>query len=348
MISLHKKPIDWLKIVKVSTLISYFSIFLLLMYFFSIINNGFLLLIIMYSAVACFFKIAQYSKKITKLVREKYYLESLLYNFILNNNLYKEKQDKFEIYENGKSRTKSRVVLESSAQFSYQETTVEIIILAHKRGDIYSKRMEALDVELQGLLALPIENKEILPDVVKYTFLKEKPLREQVTTLPKDDDSLLIQIHCDFIINLRNNYSMLISGASGAGKSYFTYFYLTRFISQKVNNNHAKIMAIDPKQSDLYKLFKTVNMPAENYGTSNADAFRIVKHYLAEMEHRMALYDESPSFDSVGIDIGLEPTLLVIEEYSSLVASMDSKQKKSLKIWWLLLPKKLEVYQWVF
>ncbi|MGX7048779.1 FtsK/SpoIIIE protein [Lactococcus piscium] len=238
--------------------------------------------------------------------------EPTLQKFIYQNNLYEE--------DNGQ--------LISEIRMAYIEEEEILKVIIEKNGDSYQKVANQLREPLESKLSMSLYEVNDTIDYVEYIFMKFDITREQVVSLPKEDDSLLIKIYGDFKVSLMNNYSMLISGASGAGKSYFTYFYLTRFISQKVNGKHANIMAIDPKQSDLYKLFKTVNMPTENYGTSNADAFRIVKHYLAEMEHRMALYDESSAFDSVGIDIGLEPTLLVIEEYSSLVASMDSKQKK--------------------
>lgn len=238
--------------------------------------------------------------------------EPTLRNFMYQNNLYEE--------NNGQ--------LISEIRMAYIEEEGILKVIIEKNGDSYQKIANQLGERLESKLSMSLYAVNETLDYVEYVFSKYEIARKQVNTLPKEDDSLLIQIHGDFKVNLRNNYSMLVSGSSGAGKSYFTYFYLTRFISQKVNGKHAKIMGIDPKQSDLYKLFRKANMPIEAYGTSNADAFRIVKHYLAEMEHRMALYDKNSAFDSVGIDIGLEPTLLVIEEYSSLVASMDSKQKK--------------------
>ena len=121
---------------------------------------------------------------------------------------------------------------------------------------------------------------------------------------------------------------MLVSGSSGAGKSYSTYFIVSRFISQTVCGRHAKIFVIDPKMSDIYKLCQLSGIPVSNYGTTNEDAFRIVRRYLKEMERRMIIYNESDLFDSIAIDLGLPPLLLVIEEYSSLVASMDIKGKK--------------------
>lgn len=232
--------------------------------------------------------------------------------FIINNRLFKETSDIF-----------------LSAIFTISELEDEFIITAWKKGNLLDNYLENIDTELSALVSLDLTSKQIFADKVLYSFIKEKPLRKQISTsLPAQDDGLLIDIYGDFVINLRHNYSMLVSGASGAGKSYFTYYWLTRFISQTVEGKHAKLFAIDPKQSDLYKLCRQADMPIENFGTTNAEAFKIVRAYLKEMENRMAVYDESPAFDSVGIDIGLEPTLLILEEYSSLVASMDSKQKK--------------------
>lgn len=213
--------------------------------------------------------------------------------FIIENNLFIEKSDIF-----------------LSAIFRIEETEDEIIIIAEKRGNVLDSKVENLETEISALVSLDLTSKQIFADKVLYSFIKEKPLRKQVSTsLPAQDDSLLIDIYGDFVINLKHNFSMLVSGASGAGKSYFTYYWLTRFISQTVEGKHAKLFAIDPKQSDLYKLCRQSGMPTENFGTTNAEAFKIVRGYLKEMENRMSIYDESPAFDSVGIDIGLEPSL---------------------------------------
>ncbi|CTK97234.1 putative conjugative element protein [Streptococcus pneumoniae] len=223
--------------------------------------------------------------------------------------------------------TKDGAILRS-AKFNYQLNDVSIVIHALKSGDEFTKEMDNLDVLLSSALGISLSSKEVYATHVEYVFVYRQPERLHVTSLPLEDDSLKIKIYDDFVIDLRKNFSMLISGASGAGKSFFTYYYLTRFISQTVNGRHAKIYVIDPKFSDIYKLSKLSGLPVENYGTTNEDSFRIVRHYINEMNRRMEIYNKSDLFDSIGIDLGLPPLLLVIEEYSSLVASMDSKAKK--------------------
>ena len=223
--------------------------------------------------------------------------------------------------------TKDGAILRS-AKFNYQLNDVSIVIQALKSGDEFAREMDTLDILLSSVLGISLSSKEIYATHVEYVFVYKQPERLHVTSLPLEDGSLKIKIYDDFVIDLRKNFSMLISGASGSGKSFFTYYYLTRFISQTVNGKHAKIYVIDPKLSDIYKLSKLSGLPVENYGTTNEDAFRIVRHYINEMNRRMEIYNKSDLFDSIGIDLGLPPLLLVIEEYSSLVASMDIKAKK--------------------
>ena len=223
--------------------------------------------------------------------------------------------------------TKDGAILRS-AKFNYQLNDVSIVVLALKSGDEFTKEMDNLDVLLSSALGISLSSKEIYATYVEYVFVYRPPERQHVTHLPLEDGSLKIKIYDDFVIDLRKNFSMLISGASGAGKSFLTYYYLTRFIAQTVNGKHAKIYVIDPKMSDIYKLSNRSGLPVENYGTTNEDAFRTVRQYIKELDRRMLIYNQSDLFDSVGIDLGFPPLLLIIEEYSSLVASMDGKAKK--------------------
>lgn len=223
--------------------------------------------------------------------------------------------------------TKDGIIL-SSARFNYEVNDISIIIEAIKSGDEFSADMDKLDVLLSSALGISLSSKEIYATHVEYVFVYRPPERQHITSLPLEDDSLKIKIYDEFVIDVRKNYNLLISGSSGSGKSYSTYFIVSRFISQTVNGEHAKIYVVDPKMSDLYKLCQRSKMPIAHYGTSNEDAFRILRHYIKELDRRMLIYNQSDLFDSVGIDLGFPPLLLIIEEYSSLVASMDGKAKK--------------------
>ena len=233
----------------------------------------------------------------------------------------------FVIERQGLYKSSEGIIL-SSATLEYYFKDGYVFVNAILRGDEYVDRLCDIGIYLGTSLGITLESQELFPTCMQYKFRYIVPERQHITSLPLEDDSLKIQIYDDFIIDLRKNYSLLVSGSSGAGKSYSTYFIVSRFISQTVCGRHAKIFVIDPKMSDIYKLCQRSGMPVSNYGTSNEDAFRMLRQYINEMNRRMEIYNKSELFDSIGIDLGLPPLLLVIEEYSSLVASMDSKAKK--------------------
>ena len=233
----------------------------------------------------------------------------------------------FVIERQGLYKSSEGIIL-SSATLEYYFKDGYVFVNAILRGDEYVDRLCDIGIYLGTSLGITLESQELFPTCMQYKFRYIVPERQHITSLPLEDDSLKIQIYDDFIIDLRKNYSLLVSGSSGAGKSYSIYFIVSRFISQTVCGRHAKIFVIDPKMSDIYKLCQRSGMPVSNYGTSNEDAFRMLRQYINEMNRRMEIYNKSELFDSIGIDLGLPPLLLVIEEYSSLVASMDSKAKK--------------------
>lgn len=236
-----------------------------------------------------------------------------LLSFINDNNL-------FERDSNG--------YVTSEIAMYYAEYPKEFAVFIKKRGDRYQKYAATLGELLESRLGMNLVDVKENSVSVEYAFQYCKAQRKVISDMLKEDTSLKIAIYDGFNVSLRDNYSMLVSGSSGAGKSFFTYQYLSSFISQKVGEKHAILMGIDPKQSDLFTLFRQSKMPTENYGTSVADAFRIVRAYTDEMDRRSKVYSESGIFNSVALDLGFPPALLVIEEYSSLVATMDSKQKK--------------------
>lgn len=166
------KNIDWIRRVNIFNFIAYLLIFVLMTFGFSI--NGIGTFIITGLSIFLFVLIFKKFKKLRKYIRQKYYYEWLLHDFILDNNLFSEGVEQWEEHSNGSVKVRSRKVIKSSAVFSYEDSPNEFIVIAHKLGNIYDKRMETLDVELQGLLSLPIEKKQILPDMVRYIFLKNK------------------------------------------------------------------------------------------------------------------------------------------------------------------------------
>lgn len=288
------------------------SLFLALFIITGILNSGFLRILIFSFGLFIIYRINIYLKCLIDLVKPSLIVRECILFVIERQGLYKS----------------SEGIILSSATLEYYFKDGYIFVNAILRGDEYVDRLCDIGLYLGTSLGITLESQELFPTCMQYKFRYIVPERQHITSLPLEDDSLKIQIYDDFIIDLRKNYSLLVSGSSGAGKSYSTYFIISRFISQTVCGRHAKIFVIDPKCSDIYKLCQLSGIPVENYGTSNEDAFKIMRQYINEMNRRMEIYNKSDLFDSIGIDLGLPPLLLIIEEYSSLVASMDSKAKK--------------------
>lgn len=264
----------------------------------------------------------RFRNRLTRFLKPKP-IDRELRALIVNNGLYKA--NGADIYDH--------------IDLSYMETPNEVWVWAYKIGDNWQDSADKLGEKIESVMGMKMLGTEETINYYKYELAKrpiERTVIENEFDLLSTDYSLKIPIYGSLNMDLKASYSSIVSGASGGGKSFYTFSLLTKFIAQTIKfeengqefKKHAQLWAIDPKMSDLYKLFKVSGMPEELYGHTNAEAFKIVKNYLELMERRKEIYASSDKFNVVGLDIGMEPTLLVIEEYSSLVASMDSKQKK--------------------
>lgn len=215
-----------------------------------------------------------------------------------------------------------------------------IYVDALKKGDKFQKDTDKLGERLESILQYPLEEINSNLKRVRYTFDKTPPKQIVIRNtfdFPSIDYSLKIKVYKGFSINLAKQVSAIVSGSSGAGKSYFTYFYLTRYLSQTIRytehgyekTKHARLLIHDNKQSDLLKLAIRSGMPKEFYGSSVSDAFRLIDKVLNELDLREKKYLMSKKFGVDASELGMPPFILVIEEYSSLIAMMIVNKQKS-------------------
>lgn len=238
--------------------------------------------------------------------------EGTLTNFIIENGLYEE--------DNGK--------LVKQIDIAYTVFPRILSVYVAKRGDKYQKIANQLAEPLESALGLDFHKMVETTTEVEYMFRLQPVERYTIgTTMPDEDPSTTIEVYDEFKLDLNKNFSTLITGVSGSGKSYLAYYLITRYLAKRINGNAPDLYLIDPKQSDLYILCRQTFLPSLRYGHSNADAFRIVKEFKAELDRRQAEYSEKATIGSTMLNLGAEPALLVIDEYASLVAGMDKKQR---------------------
>lgn len=250
--------------------------------------------------------------------------EGTLTNFIIENELYEE--------SNGK------LVKQIDMSYTVFPRILSVYVFLH--GDCYQNIAEKLAEPLQSALGLEFHKMVVVKgeeNFVEYMFRLEPAERYTIgTTMSDEDPTTTIEVYGEYDedgkydglqLDLTKNCSTLISGVSGSGKSYLVYYLLTRYLAKRINGSAPDLYLLDPKQSDLHILCRKTFMSHLCYGHTNADAFRIIRDFKAELDIRQAEYSEKARIGTTMLDLGVEPALLVIDEYASLVAGMDKKQR---------------------
>lgn len=238
--------------------------------------------------------------------------EGTLTNFIIENGLYEEDAGK----------------LVGQIDMSYTVFPRILSVYVTKKGDRYQKIADKLAEPLESALGLEFHKMTVTATEVEYMFRLEPIERFTISTpMPLEDPSTTIEVYDEFKLDLTKNCSALIAGVSGTGKSYLAYYLITNFLSKRINGNPPQLFLVDPKRSDLFILCRQTFTPNLRYGDSVADAFRIVRDFKAELDSRQVEYSEKATIGSTMLNLGAEPALLVIDEYASLVAGMDKKQR---------------------
>lgn len=239
---------------------------------------------------------------------EKYALNHEILKFIINNKLYSEDS-------NG---------IVTSSRFSYSITENEIIIFALMSGNYFDNKIQHLDVELQGLLDLPMVEKIIRHNATEYNFRINKPQRLNVTSQEKAyNNSNEINIGYGVTYNPAKSPHILISGGTGSGKSMFMSFLLIEFLKQK-----STTYLCDPKNSDLGSLS---NYFGDKYvATTPNNIARVIRLAVDEMKSRYDYMNENFIYGSNFETHGFKPVWILFDEIGAFQAYGTDKKSKEI------------------
>lgn len=239
---------------------------------------------------------------------DKYFMHHELLEFIINNKLFNEDS-------NG---------IITSSRFSYFITDDEIVIQALMSGNYFDNKLQNLDVELQGLLDLPIYEKIIRHNSTEYHFRINKPQRLNVTAFEATyNNSNDINLGYGVTYNPAKSPHILISGGTGSGKSMFMSFLLIEFLKQK-----STIYLCDPKNSDLGSLS---NYFGEKYvATTPNNIARVIRLAVDEMKSRYTYMNENFIYGANFETHGFKSVWVLFDEVGAFQAYGTDKKSKEL------------------
>lgn len=270
-------------------------------------DNAIVILLTWVICITVLFKHFLWINKLKEYFQREFYFEYMLLEFIVDNNLYSEK--------NG---------LES-AVIAYEELSDEIIVYGIKQGDRFTSRLENLETEISALLNLPLTEKIVREGVVEYHFQTVKPNRLHVVSEgeKKYVDGHEIDLGYGIIYNPIKTPHILVAGGTGSGKSVFISFFILELFKKK-----SEIYICDPKNADLGSL--STYLGTDRVATTPNNIAKVVRIAVEEMQKRYTYMNAPENFEygSNFADHGFRQSWIIFDEMGAFVATATDKQSK--------------------
>lgn len=229
-----------------------------------------------------------------------------------------------DIFEIGEKKEKRIVRI---IKFFYKEDDKKVYIRIAKLGDRFTKIASTLGENLESTLGLELDNTNSTVDYFEYVFLKERDKRidlsSSINNQKKNSD--VIQISGNISYRLSKTPHSLIVGGTGSGKSFFI---LGKIVSYLSLTPQAELYIIDPKKADL-SLLRFIEGMEDRVVTEPNQIAKMLREVVEIMEDRYKTYFNSiEAFGKDYIDFGLPPVIVIFDEFSAFLHSVDKKLSK--------------------
>ena len=210
-------------------------------------------------------------------------------------------------------------------------TPPHISVEIEKLAGMYDieKLIEDINASFRGkLAAYAVISSRITEDGLYYKFVLEDVATDR-TWRPSNIELMKqksheIKLQKGLTINLADRPHILVWGKSGSGKSSFLWSVIIQLLLAD-----SGLYFIDPK-SEFSSL--ALFYPAERIQEDVEPSLEILRHICQQLKERQRIVAravrERKEIGLRAYDIGLKPIVLIADEIGSLMASMDSKQKK--------------------
>lgn len=204
----------------------------------------------------------------------------------------------------------------------FRKSDFSIIVRINSSIDNFEK-MEKLDLSpvFLGFRQMGVSNvkerNQLIFQLEKIDFDRQLKIRkiDEIAEINWRSDLILI----DRLTSINANSHLLLTGQTGAGKTYGLLYLLLSYKTKK-----ADVSVCDPKMSDLADLSKKLGCRS---ATSKEDIMEEVRQTFLEMERRKKQrQQENWKISTTATQNGLNLKILIIDEFASLQLKMDKKE----------------------
>ncbi|MBN1069603.1 cell division protein FtsK [Clostridium botulinum] len=255
-------------------------------------------------------------------------IENNLMYLIHTNRFYDE--EIFEIEEsdsNGRIGVKKEKRIVRAIKIYYKEDDSKVYIRIAKLGDRFTKIASELGKNLESSLGLELDSTNSNVNYFEYVFLKFRDRRinlaSSINNQQKNSD--VIQISGNISYRLSKTPHSLIVGGTGSGKSFFVFFKIISYLSL---TPQAELYIVDPKKADL-SLLRFIGGLKNRVATEPNQIAKMLREVVEVMEDRYKTYfNDISAFGKDYTDFGLPPIILIFDEFSAFIHSVDKKLSK--------------------
>ncbi|XZK77827.1 FtsK/SpoIIIE domain-containing protein [Clostridium perfringens] len=212
-------------------------------------------------------------------------------------------------------------------QIMYREDNKRVYVRILKFGNRFNKIIPTLGENIESTLGLELDRTNSTVDYFDYILLKEKDrridLRESISNQHNNSD--VINISGNISYRLSKTPHSLIVGGTGSGKSFFI---LGKIVSYLSLTPQAELYIVDPKKADL-SLLRFIEGMEEKVVTEPNQIAKMLREVVEIMEDRYKTYfNDISAFGKDYTYFGLSPVILIFDEFSAFIHSVDKKLSK--------------------
>ncbi|HFD2034034.1 TPA: FtsK/SpoIIIE domain-containing protein [Clostridium perfringens] len=212
-------------------------------------------------------------------------------------------------------------------QIMYREDDKRVYVRILKLGNRFNKIAPTLGENIESTLGLELDRTNSTVDYFDYILLKEKDrridLRESISNQHNNSD--VINISGNISYRLSKTPHSLIVGGTGSGKSFFI---LGKIVSYLSLTPQSELYIVDPKKADL-SLLRFIGGMEEKVVTEPNQIAKMLREVVEIMEDRYKTYfNDISAFGKDYTDFGLSPVILIFDEFSAFIHSVDKKLSK--------------------